>query len=255
MSSTTSAPRHRGRRAPQEGPRASFKQLLPFLFEHRSVLVVVAVLSVLSAVAMLAQPLLVGVLIGRVEASEPLGWLVWGIVALVIIASLISGYQHYLLQRTGTAVVYSSRRKLIGRILHLPISEFDARRTGDLVSRVGTDTTLLYAVLTQGLVDAIGNALIFVGALVATLRTPRAPMLSAAFTADGKRLLTTHDDAEARIWLVPEGTLLANYRDDRLRAAVPSGDGRTIITGSDFGRPPSAGTIAGNPAPAGSAAP
>lgn len=167
MSSTTSAPRRRGRRAPQEGPRASFTQLLPFLFEHRSVLVVVAVLSVLSAVAMLAQPLLVGVLIGRVEASEPLGWLVWGIVALVIIASLISGYQHYLLQRTGTAVVYSSRRKLIGRILHLPISEFDARRTGDLVSRVGTDTTLLYAVLTQGLVDAIGNALIFVGALVA----------------------------------------------------------------------------------------
>ena len=84
-----------------------------------------------------------------------------------MVSSLISGYQHYLLQRTGTAVVYSSRRKLIARILHLPISEFDARRTGDLVSRVGTDTTLLYAVLTQGLADAVGNALIFVGALVA----------------------------------------------------------------------------------------
>ena len=80
---------------------------------------------------------------------------------------MISGYQHYLLQRTGTAVVYSSRRKLIARILHLPISEFDARRTGDLVSRVGTDTTLLYAVLTQGLADAVGSALIFVGALIA----------------------------------------------------------------------------------------
>jgi len=85
----------------------------------------------------------------------------------VVVSSLISGYQHFLLQRTGTAVVYSSRRKLIARILHLPISEFDARRTGDLVSRVGTDTTLLYAVLTQGLADAVGNALIFVGALVA----------------------------------------------------------------------------------------
>ncbi len=65
-------------------------------------------------------------------------------------ASLISGWQHYLLQRTGTAVVYSSRRKLIARILHLPISEFDARRTGDLVSRVGSDTTLLYAVAHPG---------------------------------------------------------------------------------------------------------
>jgi ATP-binding cassette subfamily B protein len=54
-------------------------------------------------------------------------------------------------------------------LLNLPISEFDFRRTGDLVSRVGSDTTLLRAVLTQGLVDAIGGALTFLGALIAML--------------------------------------------------------------------------------------
>ncbi len=128
---------------------------------------IVVILSIVGAIATLAQPLLVGLLINRVQAGEPLGMLVWGVFALVVAASVISGFQHFLLQRTGTAVVYSSRRKLIGRILHLPISEFDARRTGDLVSRVGTDTTLLYAVLTQGLADAVGNSLVFVGALVA----------------------------------------------------------------------------------------
>jgi ATP-binding cassette subfamily B protein len=158
--------RRRGRKVP-EGPRATFRQLLPFIFEHKPVLVVIAILSVLGALATLAQPLLVGQVIERVQLGETLGPLVWLLIALVVVASVISGYQHYLLQRTGTAVVYSSRRKLIARILHLPISEFDARRTGDLVSRVGTDTTLLYAVLTQGLADAIGNSLIFVGALVA----------------------------------------------------------------------------------------
>jgi ATP-binding cassette, subfamily B, bacterial len=168
MSSTATPTRgRRGRRALQEGPRASLKQLLPFLFEHRRVLGIVVILSVVGAIATLAQPVLVGLLINRVQAGEPLGMLVWGVFALVVAASVISGFQHFLLQRTGTAVVYSSRRKLIGRILHLPISEFDARRTGDLVSRVGTDTTLLYAVLTQGLVDAVGNSLVFVGALVA----------------------------------------------------------------------------------------
>ena len=168
MSSTTpQTSARRGRRAPQEGPRASLKQLLPFLFEHRRVLVIVVILSIFGAVATLAQPLLVGVLIGRVQAGEPLGMIVWGVFVLVVAASVITGFQHFLLQRTGTAVVYSSRRKLIGRILHLPIGEFDARRTGDLVSRVGTDTTLLYAVLTQGLADAVGNSLVFFGALVA----------------------------------------------------------------------------------------
>jgi ATP-binding cassette subfamily B protein len=163
-----STPR-RGFRRPtkDDGPRASLRQLIPFLREHTRVLVVVAVLSVVGAVVTLAQPLLVGQVIERVQDAQPLGTLVWMIVGLVVAASVVAGYQHYLLQRTGTAVVFSSRRRLISRILHLPISEFDARRTGDLVSRVGTDTTLLYAVLTQGLADAVGSSLIFVGAIVA----------------------------------------------------------------------------------------
>jgi len=166
MSSPAPARGRRGRRTP-EGPRASFRQLLPFLLEHKRTLIVVAVLSVIGAGATLVQPLLVGQVISRVQESVPLGALVWLLVGFVVLSSLISGYQHYLLQRTGTAVVYSSRRRLISRILRLPISEFDARRTGDLVSRVGTDTTLLYAVLTQGLADAVGNSLILVGAVIA----------------------------------------------------------------------------------------
>jgi ATP-binding cassette subfamily B protein len=167
--SSTATSRRRGRGAQHDGPRATFRQLLPFLFEHKRTLIVVAVLSVFGAATSLAQPLLVGQLIEAVQSDQGLGILVWALVGLVIVSSIISGYQHYLLQRTGTAVVYSSRRKLISRILHLPISEFDARRTGDLVSRVGTDTTLLYAVLTQGLADAVGSAILFLGALIAML--------------------------------------------------------------------------------------
>jgi len=168
-SDTTRRPRGLRRRSTDDGPRASLRQLLPFLFEHKGVLVIVAVLSILAAVATLGQPLVVGQLIERVQAGAALGWLVWALVALVVVSSVISGYQHYLLQRTGTAVVFSSRRRLIARLLHLPVQEYDARRTGDLVSRVGTDTTLLYAVLTQGLADSIGSALIFVGAIIAML--------------------------------------------------------------------------------------
>ena len=171
--STTSAPsrRRRGfrRSADDAGPRARFSQLLPYLLEHKKVLAFVIVLSVLGAAASLAQPLLVSQVISVVGRQEPLGGLVWGLIALVVASGLISGYQHYLLQRTGEGVVLSSRRKLVGRMLRLPISEFDTRRTGDLVSRVGSDTTLLRAVLTQGLVEALGGALTFIGALIAML--------------------------------------------------------------------------------------
>ena len=152
-----------------DGPRASFRQLLPYLAEHRGVLAVVIGLSILAAGASLAQPLLVSQVITVVQAGDPLGMLVWALIALVVASAVLSGFQHYLLQRTGTSVVYSARRQLVRRMLRLPISEFDTRRTGDLVSRVGSDTTLLYAVITQGLVDAVGGSLVFVGALIAML--------------------------------------------------------------------------------------
>jgi ATP-binding cassette subfamily B protein len=165
-----SAPRRRSPfPAPSEGPRAGFRQLLPYLTEHRGVLAIVVALSLASAAASLAQPLLVSQVIGIVEKGGALGSLVWILVGLVIASGLLSGVQHYLLQRTGTSVVLSARRRLVARMLHLPISEFDQRRTGDLVSRVGSDTTLLYAVITQGLVDALGGAVVFVGALFAML--------------------------------------------------------------------------------------
>ena len=44
----TTRRRGRGRRTP-EGPRATFRQLLPFIFEHKRTLVVVAVLAALLA--------------------------------------------------------------------------------------------------------------------------------------------------------------------------------------------------------------
>ncbi|MBF4584167.1 ABC transporter ATP-binding protein [Curtobacterium sp. VKM Ac-2865] len=150
-----------------DGPRATFGRLLSYLFENKPAMVVIIVLSILGAGASLAQPLLVNQVITAVQHGNTLSMLVWLLVGLVIVAGLLNGIQHFLLQRAGEGVVLSTRRKLIGRILNLPISEFDTRRTGDLVSRVGSDTTLLRAVLTQGLIESIGGSLTFIGAIIA----------------------------------------------------------------------------------------
>jgi ATP-binding cassette subfamily B protein len=154
----------RGRK--QTGPRSDFSTLIGYLFEHRRTMVFIVVLSVLGSLASLAQPLLVNQVITAVEHGKTLTVLVWTLAALVVLSGVLNGYQHFMLQRAGEGVVLSSRRRLVTKILNLPISEFDARRTGDLVSRVGSDTTLLRAVLTQGLIEAIGGALTFVGAIV-----------------------------------------------------------------------------------------
>ena len=153
----------------EPGPRARFRDLLPYLGEHRLVLGVVMGLSVLGAAASLAQPLLLQQVVLRVQRQQPLGTVIVLMAVVVALAAITNGIQHYLLPRTGTSVVLSARQRLIRHLLRLPVPEFDRRRTGDLVSRIGTDTTLLYAVLTQGLVDAVGGAVTFVGALVGML--------------------------------------------------------------------------------------
>jgi ABC-type multidrug transport system fused ATPase/permease subunit len=158
-----------GRTRKDTGPRASFRQLLPYILEHRGLLAAALALSLVGAATALAQPLLAGQVVGIVEDGGALGSLVWLLVGLLVLGAILGGVQHYLLQRIGTSVVFSARSALVRRMLRLPIAEFDRRRTGDLVSRVGSDTTLLYAVITQGLLDALGGAITFVGALIGML--------------------------------------------------------------------------------------
>jgi len=147
--------------------RAGLRQLWPYLRPHRRVLSLVVAISLLGAVVAIAQPAMVGIVIADVGKSEPLGGIVALLVVLILLGAAIRGLQQYLLQRTAEAVVLDTRRLLVARLLRLPIREYDTRRTGDLVSRVGSDTTLLRSVVTSGLVDAVSGSLIFVGSVVA----------------------------------------------------------------------------------------
>ena len=149
-----------------KGPRASLKDLFPYLKDHKKALYLALVLSVLGSLLALSQPLIVGQLITAVEANQAITNLAIALVILILVAALVNAFQFYLLYKTGEGVVLSTRMQLVGRMLRLPIAEFDRRRIGDLVSRVGSDSTLLKAVLTQGLVDALGGILQFFGAII-----------------------------------------------------------------------------------------
>lgn len=149
------------------GPKAKFSQLTPYLLEHKGALGVAVILSLIGAVVSLAQPLVVGQIITSVQDGQDVGQLAGILVVIIFAAGVASGFMYYVLAKAGEGVVLSARNKLAVRLLKLPILEYDLRRTGDLVSRVGSDTTLLRAVLTQGLIDAAGGVLIFVGAIIA----------------------------------------------------------------------------------------
>ena len=130
-------------------------------------LALVSVISLVGAGVTLAQPALVSQVVSAVGQARPLTGLVVLLVALVVVGAVVSGASQYLLQRTAEAVVRTTRHDLVGRLLRLPIAAYDTRRVGDLVSRVGSDTTLLRSVVTSGLVEGLAGAVVFVGAIVA----------------------------------------------------------------------------------------
>jgi ABC-type multidrug transport system fused ATPase/permease subunit len=153
--------------APDKGPKARFKTLLPYLADHKKPLSIAVVLSIFGAGVALAQPLVVGQLITAVQNQQPTTMLVAALIAIIFGSTASDGFMRYLLAKSGEGIVRTARISLAARLLRLPIVEYDRRRTGDLVSRTSSDTTLLRAVLTQGLVDLAGGALVFVGAVIA----------------------------------------------------------------------------------------
>jgi ABC-type multidrug transport system fused ATPase/permease subunit len=149
--------------------RVGLRALLPYLREHRRTLAVVAVLSLVSAGASLAQPALVRTVLDAITAHRPVAAGVGLLVGLLLVGAVVGGLRDFLLQRTAEGLVLSTRRRLAGHLLRLPIVEYDRRRTGDLLSRVGADTTLLRAVVTSGLFEIVSGAVMVIGATVAML--------------------------------------------------------------------------------------
>ena len=157
----------------EPAPRLTLRRGAGILRDHvresRAALIAVVVLSIVGAVASLVQPVLVNGVIEAVGAGDALAPFIVGLVAVVLLSSVVGAVQQYLLGRTAETMVRSLRHALLDRLLRLPTSSYGRHRTGDLVSRVGADTDSVRAALTGGIVDAVGGVLVIVGSAAAMI--------------------------------------------------------------------------------------
>jgi ABC-type multidrug transport system fused ATPase/permease subunit len=123
--------------------------------------------SLLATGLAVVQPLVVQNLIGHTTATSGPSWtFIYLLVGVTIAEAFFAAGRSYLLQRTGEAAVLGIRRSLIGRLLRLPIAEYDRRTIGDLLSRAGADSSMLRSLVTSGIFDLGAAALMFVAAIV-----------------------------------------------------------------------------------------
>nr|WP_267132849.1 ABC transporter ATP-binding protein [Streptomyces cyaneochromogenes] len=123
-----------------------------------------AVLLTLGASALsLAQPLLVKRVIEATGSGGVTGLALVLLVVVFLAQALVQGLAQYVLVRTGEGVVLGIRLGLIGHVLRLPIPVYDRHRTGDLISRVGADSTTLRLLIAEGFTAAVTGALGLIG--------------------------------------------------------------------------------------------
>ncbi|MFF1377797.1 ABC transporter ATP-binding protein [Streptomyces sp. NPDC058308] len=146
--------------------RAAVATMYRLTTGHRASVVVATVLTLAGSALGLAQPLVAKHIVDASGRGQVLWPLLLLLAVLFVTEAATGAVGRFVLERMGEGVVRGLRHGLVARLLRLEMKEYDHHRSGDLISRVTADTTLLREVVSQALVDLVTGALVAAGAVV-----------------------------------------------------------------------------------------
>ena len=88
------------------------------------------------------------------------------LVVAIIVQALASGFSIYLLNRIGQSVVAGIRDQLWKKLLVLPVSYFDEHPSGETVSRMTNDTTVVKGLISEHLSNFVTGIISIVGSMI-----------------------------------------------------------------------------------------
>lgn len=148
-------------------PRHSRLRLLwSFVRPHTPTLLVGLFLALLGSAAGLATPLVAKWVLDALAASASLSGPVVVLLALLVVGSVVVCWQWILLGTLGERVVCELRESMVRRFFRATVPAVTGRPTGELVTRVTSDTVLLREATASSLVQLVNGAVMFVGTLV-----------------------------------------------------------------------------------------
>jgi len=158
-------------RIPDTGPGQSASlrtvaRLLPFLRPYRVWVAGGLACLVLRIIAELYPPLVWGYVVDTFLKTGRLRDLLIPIGTLVVSYALTAGFngaQSYLLTRASQGFIFDLRRAVYGKLQEQPLSYFQDRRTGDLLSRTVNDVDTVQDVLISGMESILASGLRLVG--------------------------------------------------------------------------------------------
>ncbi|MDA0224460.1 MAG: ABC transporter transmembrane domain-containing protein [Proteobacteria bacterium] len=162
---------------PQDREKAKtigpIRGLLPFLKPYRHLVVLAFAALVLTAGLSLALPLAVRRVVDNFSAdsSRILDQYFAAALGVAALLALGTGLRYYLVTRLGERVVADIRQAVYNRMIGMSPAFFERIMTGEVLSRITTDTTLILSVIGSSISVALRNVLIFIGGLAFLLAT------------------------------------------------------------------------------------
>jgi ATP-binding cassette subfamily B protein len=158
-------------RAKSQNPK-SLSGLLPFLRPYRTQIALAGVFLVMAAFATLAFPLALRSLIDGGLVQSDKGTQVMALrehfaalFAVAVALGLFSAARFYMVSWLGERVTADLRNAVYGHVLKQSPEFFETTQTGEVLSRLTADTTLVQTVVGSSLSMGLRNAVMGVGAL------------------------------------------------------------------------------------------
>ncbi len=151
----------------------SLRALWPFMEPYRGIMAAAIAALVLTACVSLVLPLAVRRVVDNFDVDAGMLLDRYFIAALLIAALLALGTaaRYYLVTRLGERVVTDIRKAVFARMVGMSPAFYEKIMTGEVLSRITTDTTLILSVIGSSASVALRNLLILLGGLVLLLLT------------------------------------------------------------------------------------
>lgn len=187
------------------------RALLPFLAPHWRVLAAALGALLVAAAAQLALPIALRDLIDEGlavrDAATINRYFVWFLVAAVVFGAF-AALRFYLVSWLGERVVADVRNAVYAKVIRMDPAFFEITRTGEVLSRLTADTTLVQSISGVGISISLRSAITLVGSLVLLVATsPRLtlmivllmPLIVAPLIFLGRRVRRLSRDSQDRV--------------------------------------------------------
>ena len=231
----------------EESPQLPLRRLLALAKPEWRRLVVATVFLLVGGAASLAYPKVIGVLIDA-SVDGGVATINRAAVAMAIIFAVQAvavALRYYLFSIAGERIVTRLREQVYRSIIDQEIGFFDARKTGELTSRITADATVLQNTVSVNLSMGLRNLVMVVGGLtLLVVSSPRltalmlvlVPPVALAAVVAGRRLSKLSKRPRTP-WLAPTRRPRRRSPGSALFAAFPARPQRPRDTGNGSGSP------------------